>query len=47
MLSHGIEVLDLDNAECREMMEEYISRNPELWDEFLAELNPDLLVMLD
>ena len=43
MLSHGIEVLDLDNAECKNMMEDYIRRNPALWDGFLAELNPDLL----
>ncbi len=25
------------------MMEEYIHKNEKLWDEFLAELNPDLL----
>ena len=43
MLSHGIEVLDLDNAECKNMMDDYIHRNPALWDKFLAELNPDLL----
>lgn len=43
MQSHGVEVLDLDNAMCKEMMSEYISRNPALWDEFLAEVNPDLL----
>jgi cytosine deaminase len=43
MQSQGIEVVDLDLTECREMMEKYISRNGKLWDEFLAELNPDLL----
>ena len=35
MESHGIEVVDLDLKECRELMEEYISRNKALWDEFL------------
>lgn len=42
MEAHGIEVVDLNLAECREMMEEYISRNRELWDEILSELNPNL-----
>jgi len=42
MQSHCIDVVDLDMLECREMMEEYIRRNGTLWDEFLAELNPDL-----
>lgn len=44
MEAHGIEVLDLEQRECREMMEEYVSRNRELWDEILSELNPDLLM---
>jgi cytosine deaminase len=44
MESHGIEVVDLDLKECRELMEEYIGKNKALWDEFLSELNPDLLV---
>jgi creatinine deaminase len=43
MQLHGIEVVDLDLPECREMMEEYMRKNEKLWDEFLAELNPDLL----
>ena len=43
MRSHGIEVVDLDLPECRKMMEEYMRKNEKLWDEFLAELNPDLL----
>jgi len=47
MEAHGIEVVDLDLAECREMMEEYISQNRKLWDEFLSELNPDLLISQD
>jgi cytosine deaminase len=44
MESHGIEVVNLDLKECRELMERYISENRMLWDEFLSELNPDLLM---
>lgn len=44
MEAHGIEVVDLEQRECRDMMEEYVSRNRELWDEILSELNPDLLI---
>lgn len=43
MRSHGIEVMDLDLPECREMMERYVAENRELWEQFLGELNPDLL----
>lgn len=43
MLSHGIEVVDLDLPECKEMMHRYISENRDLWEQFLRELNPDLL----
>lgn len=43
MEEHGIEVVDLELQECRQMMEEYIRQNRPLWEEFLAELNPDLL----
>jgi cytosine deaminase len=44
MKSHGIEVINLDLKECRELMEIYIKNNPKLWDEFLSEINPDLLI---
>jgi len=43
MLSHGIEVVDLDLPECQDMMHRYISENRDLWEQFLRELNPDLL----
>jgi cytosine/creatinine deaminase len=33
MLSHGIEVVDLDSVECVELMREFILRKPALWDE--------------
>lgn len=38
MQSHGIEVVDLDLDECVEMMEDFISKNPELWNEDIGEL---------
>ena len=44
MESHGIEVINLGLKECRELMEMYIRKNPKLWDEFLSEINPDLLL---
>ena len=31
--SHGVEVIDLDLAECQELMGEFIQRNPLLWNE--------------
>ncbi|MFH1011747.1 MAG: nucleoside deaminase [bacterium] len=30
---HGVEVVDLDNAECIEMMARFIRENPALWNE--------------
>ncbi|MFN8196467.1 MAG: nucleoside deaminase [Nocardioidaceae bacterium] len=31
--SRGVEVLVVDDAECRELMEQFIAANPELWNE--------------
>ena len=33
MRAHGIEVIDCDNAECREMMARFIRMHPKLWKE--------------
>ena len=33
MKSHGIEVIDLADAECIEMMGTFIGEHPELWNE--------------
>jgi creatinine deaminase len=33
MRSHGVEVVDLDDAECVEMMTKFIRDNPKLWNE--------------
>jgi cytosine deaminase len=38
MESHGIAVIDLDLAECRQMMAEFIARCPELWNEDIGEM---------
>ena len=38
MLSHGIEVIDLDLPECVEMMEAFIEARPDLWFEDIGEL---------
>jgi cytosine deaminase len=38
MISHGVEVVDLDDAECIEMMRMFILKNPELWDEDIGAL---------
>lgn len=44
MESHGIEVIDLELEECKGLMRIYIEKNPELWKEFLSEVNPELLM---
>lgn len=33
METHGVEVIDLDLSECRQMMADFIARHPELWNE--------------
>ena len=37
METHGVEVIDLDLPECVQMMEEFISAKPELWNEDIGE----------
>jgi len=34
---NGIEVIDLDNTECRAMLEGYIDAHPEVWNEDIGE----------
>jgi cytosine/creatinine deaminase len=38
MESHGVEVIDVDNPECIQMMEQFIKEKPELWNEDIGEL---------
>jgi cytosine/creatinine deaminase len=33
----GVRVIDLDSAECRELLEGYIALNPEIWNEDIGE----------
>lgn len=35
--SRGVEVIVADNAECIQMMEDFIANNPELWNEDIGE----------
>lgn len=35
---HGVEVVDLDLQECYRLMEEFIEKNPKLWNEDIGEL---------
>jgi len=38
MQSHGVEVIDLDLEECRQMMTEFIKNNPRIWSEDIGKL---------
>lgn len=38
MESHGVEVIDLNNEECVAIMEDFIEKNPALWNEDIGEL---------
>ena len=34
---HGVEVIDLDSTECRELLESYIAAHSEIWNEDIGE----------
>jgi creatinine deaminase len=34
---NGVDVIDLDNEECRKLMETFIARHPEIWNEDIGE----------
>ena len=38
MQSHGVEVIDLNLEECKQLMREFIKQNPTLWNEDIGEL---------
>ena len=38
MESHGVEVIDLDLSECKEMIQAFIDEHPQLWNEDIGEL---------
>jgi cytosine deaminase len=35
---NGVSVIDLDSSECRELLESYITRHPEVWNEDIGEV---------
>ena len=35
--AHGVEVVNLDSAECYRLMQEFIAEHPELWNEDIGE----------
>jgi creatinine deaminase len=35
---NGVEVVDLDNRECRELLQGYIAEHPEIWNEDIGEM---------
>ena len=35
--TNGVEVIDLDNAACRELLEGYIAEHPEIWNEDIGQ----------
>ena len=37
LLSHGIEIIDLNLKECKELMYEFIDKYPKLWNEDIGE----------
>ena len=39
MESHGVEVVDLDLDECKEMMTDFIRTHPQLWNEDIGEIS--------
>ena len=38
MQAHGVEVIDLNLDECKNMMKDFIQKNPKLWNEDIGEL---------
>jgi cytosine deaminase len=34
---NGVKVIDMDNAACRELLEQYIARHPDVWNEDIGE----------
>lgn len=40
MESHGVEVIDLDLDECKQLMSNFIKNNPQLWNEDIGKVSP-------
>lgn len=39
LIEQGVEVIDLDSEECYRMMQDFIEKNPELWNEDIGQLD--------
>ena len=39
LISRGVKVVVVDNQECRNLMETFIEKNPDLWNEDIGELD--------
>ena len=39
LISRGVEVVVVDNQECRNLMETFFEKNPDLWNEDIGELD--------
>lgn len=39
VMSRGVELIIIDNPDCRQLMDTFIQKNPELWNEDIGELN--------
>lgn len=39
LISRGVEMVVVDNQECRNLMETFIEKNPDLWNEDIGELD--------
>jgi len=37
LLENGVEVIDLDNRDCRELLQSFIAAHPEIWNEDIGE----------
>jgi len=35
---HGVDVIELDDSECRELLEGFIAKHPEIWNEDIGEV---------
>lgn len=37
LVENGVEVIDLDSSACRELLQEFIAKNPDVWNEDIGE----------
>lgn len=37
LVRHGVEVVNLDNAQCKDLMKRFIAAHPDIWNEDIGE----------